>query len=280
MSEITNVELTQMQGLPGKQITITGDPSVTGLAASLRAIGYDGTVYWQKYGTADTNWRRITGPLSYRTDEDYYKSRASKLMGSPRLTCWWWSDLLEALGEEFTATFGGAATWTTKYNDCGVSTLSSGGSGSFGLAVGGTTTASKNAIPGGTTGVWYICVRMKATGIAAAGTSTYIEIDNLDMGDFGVASQENWGMWSATSGGAQYSTVTNDQETHVHEFVRVDGITYYYLDEVLIKSGEEFYPTNNGHVFLKGASASSTSRITHLDFLCFAVGGNNPRTIT
>lgn len=257
-----------------------------GFAANVHSIAKDQStgIYYQKTGTGDTEWTPITGSTAYETDEDYYKARASMLMGSPRLTCWYWDDFLEPSTENWTASVASGGTWTTKADPCGVTALTcpSGASSSANIALGGTFTASKNFIPGGSSGVWYIAIRMKVTGADANGQSAYVELDDLDVGDFGFAGEERWAMWSATSGGAQYSATTNDQGTHLHEWVRVGGTTTYYLDEVAIKAGAPYYPSNNAQPFIKAASAAAAAvgRVVNVDFFAGAVGGNNPRTIS
>jgi hypothetical protein len=284
MAELSNIELTQMMGLPNKQYTISGDPSVAGLAAAVGAIGYDGAVYWLKYGTANTDWRRITGPLSYRTDEDYYKSRASKLMGSPRLTCWLWEDWLEPLSEKFVSSVGGGGTVGTKYNDCGVITLTAnGGASQANLWLGNAFNQNGNLFPSGTGGVWYCAWRGK---VANENQNTF-QVKLMDttnslvwFGDI-TNNGKKWGIYDQRTTTNNLSAVDNDAGTHVHELVRYNGTTTYYLDESSIVSGD-FYCTTPGTLVMQAYQyAGAASALTaHLDWVACAVGGNNTRTIT
>lgn len=273
------------------------DPSSSpGFAAEVYAILKDqitGTLY-QKTGTADTAWEPITGSTSYKTDEEYYKFRAQSLMGSPRLTSWWWSDLLEPLGEEFTASMGTGSTYTTKNNACGVGTMTVATSGSdCYLFVGNEVNAPGNAIPGGASGSWYVATRLKVNqliGGAAGISAAMVGIDCLNSLSTGVLSfgaVNPFYPTSATYGicddrGATMSTTAFSTAEQVWECCRSGGTTTLYINEAPVASGDRYHGSAAGEVYVRTANSSTSAlpTITNIDFLCFAVGGNNPRTIT
>jgi hypothetical protein len=288
MSDFGNIESNQLLGSPGKPYTLAADPSAApGYAAAIGAIGSFGGVYYIKFGTADTEWKPLTGASSYPTDEDYYKFRASYLMKSPRMTCWYWNDCLEPVSESFILQ-GGVGSYTTKQNDCGILTLTQAAGGGANLFLGNesTGTTAGNFIPGGTNGVWYMAYRAKFIG---SDVKCYTELWATDksvankyivFGD----STNTTATWSLAYDGSApvYSAVDNDEQTHVHELVRVGGVTTYYLDGNSIISGANYFSSNNGCLMIRigNTAGSLTTRIAHFDWVCAAVGGNNARTIT
>jgi hypothetical protein len=263
--------------------------SSPGHVANPNGIAKDTTtgVFYMKTGTGATDWTPITGSLAYETDEDYYKDRARTLLASPRLTCWWWDDLLEPQGEKWTASLSTGNTFSTKYNACGVATLGNDtrSAGSW-LYIGTEAPSTGNALPGGSDGSWYMAWRGKKTGTdgnhyaemwSRNGTSTYIYFGE----QYGAgANQHRWGI-GLTGTGAVASGVDNDFETHVHELCRTGTTTTYYLDETAIMSGDYYHAGNGAIRFRWGSNGTSANVGTlELDFAAFAVGGNNPRTIT
>jgi hypothetical protein len=283
MGELTNIETGQLFGSPGKPYVLSADPSITpGYAAPLDSIAVYSGVYFQKYNTTDTDWRYLTGASSYPTDEDYYKFRASYLMKSPRMTCWWWNDCLEPLSESFIST----GTFTARQNPCGVFNVTQAAGSTSTLRVGNEAgTVTGNFIPGGTDGVWYMAYRARMSG---ADVKCYSEMwaANFVTGKyilFGDGSDTTTLFSLAYDGSANvFSAVANDELVHVHELIRVNGITTYYLDGVSIISGANYFSTGNGALrFRIGNTAGSTTpRSFDLDWVCAAVGGNNTRIIT
>jgi hypothetical protein len=289
MAELSNVELLQIKGAPGKPYTIVGDPTTApGVAANVGSYGFDGSVYWQKWGTTDTDWKPITGTYSYQTDEDYYKFRASSLMASPRLTCWWWDDFLEPTSEKWITSLSATGTWTTKYNDCGVSRFAQTNPGASGdlrsyVAMGNIFDTSGNFIPGN--GTWYVAFRAKINFTASSHFQITLDCLNTDSAGrmyFGEGNAVD-GKWAifTNEDGVVYSSVVNDGATHIHEVYRVGGNTYYLLDGVQILSGN-YYPHANAlyiSMYIQSAGVDVT-KTCDIDWLCAAVGGNNARTIT
>jgi hypothetical protein len=148
------------------------------------------------------------------------------------------------------------------------------------------TTTPGNFIPGGTNGVWYMAYRARMSG---ADVKCYSEMWGADISTagkfilFGEGSDLDNRFALAYDGSANvFSAVANDELVHVHELVRVGGVTTYYLDGTSIISGANYFSSNNGSLkFRVGATAgSANSRSFDLDWVCAAVGGNNARTIT
>jgi hypothetical protein len=281
----------QIKGAPGKPYTIVGDPTTApGVAANVGSYGFDGAVYWQKWGTTNTDWKPITGTYSYQTDEDYYKSRASALLASPRLTCWWWDDFLEPSGEKWFASLSATGTWSTKYNDCGVSVLkqtnpTASGDLRSSIFMGNEADAAGNFLDGTTNGVWYVAHRSKIINANIA-NQCYFGLDSLGtytagrlyFGDVGGAST-NWGIYTLATG-TVLSAVANDGGTHLHELYRVGGVTKYLLDGVEILSGDYFPNGAAMYLYFWIQSAVNVDVTWNIDLVAAAVGGNNPRTIT
>jgi hypothetical protein len=272
-----------------------------GFAAEVHAVLKDqisGTLY-VKTGTSDTAWEPISGSSAYKTDEEYYKYRAQSLMQSPRLTCWWWSDLLEPQGEEFTTSLSAGATYTTKNNACGVVSINtSTAAGAAKIAsvfVGNEVDANGCAIPGGSTGVWYVASRYALSGGRTSEGNMNVCEMTLDSKDAASTGYIYAGIRaltpftkftvfysnSASSAGVNTSYDTDDA-THVHELSRDGTTTRYYIDESLVLSSTAAFPGGACYpgFYLSAASSATTTTSANLDFYCFAVGGNNPRTIT
>lgn len=267
--------------------------SSPGFAAEIHAVLKDQStgILYVKTSTSDTGWEPITGSQSYKTDEEYYKFRAQYLMGSPRLTCWWWDDFLEPSSENFiSGATSATCTWTTKNDPCGISTLTvpqnATSNSSIQLSTGNTVTPPGNQIPTGS-GNWYVACRMKHAGVLTDNTQraaqfVYLDSDasNASYLLFGAYSSNFW-MFQSDVNSAVNSTTTIDGLTHVHELCRVGTTTSYYLDETRIMSGN-LRATGSHYLSLQAQNSICTAGATsmHIDYLCYAVGGNDPRTIS
>jgi hypothetical protein len=271
---------------------VSAAPSTSpGYAANIDSTAYDSTnnVWYTKYGPLDTDWKPSTGSQAYPNDESYYKARARTLMGSPRLTCWWWNDFLEPLSESFV--IGGTSatcTFTTKYDACGIGTLTcpenATGNSAIILATGTVVSPNGCQLPIDT-GDWYIASRFKIAGAITNNAQRAPCIFWLDSGTAsgyflaGAYNRVNYVIQSDL--GAYQSTTAIDGNTHLHEVARAGTTTSYYLDEVKIMSGD-YVGTGNMAFGLQAQSNSCTTGATvmHMDYACYAVGGNNARTIT
>jgi hypothetical protein len=260
--------------------------SSPGHVANPNSVAKDMTtgIFYSKTGAGSTDWTPITGSLAYETDEDYYKARASTLMASPRLTCWWWDDFLEPLSEKWTSNLN---SFATKYDACGVATMSAGTESGVGyLYLGGSAASSGADFPEGTDGTWYMCFRGAVAGTTQ--TQAYSDMGMFDLNgnvqvSFGDASQfvHDYSFYSG-SAGQVLTTTAIDTSAHVLELYRNAGTTYMLVDEVVIGSHTSVFPALPSSVrFRLGTTATTSSkRSINVDFACFAVGGNNPRTIT
>lgn len=263
---------------------VSGAPSTSpGYAANVHATAYDSTngVWYIKFGTLDTDWKPISGALSYPNDESYYKARARTLMGSPRLTCWWWDDFLEPLGESWTSIAGALSSVATKYDPCGVVSINAGTKGgSAGLYLGGAADQPGCFFPSGTSGVFYMAHKAKLNTEAACMTFLSMRRPSVFMIDYGNVSTAslNWGV--RDGGTVTVGTVANDGAAHLHELVRYGGTTTYYLDEAPMMSGN-WFPTTAALAILYSEMFTGYTNTTtfNVDFVALAVGGNNPRTI-
>jgi hypothetical protein len=254
-------------------------------------------VCWQKWGTENTDWEPVSGTYSYQTDEDYYKSRVSTLLASPRLTCWWWNDMLEPSSEHYVTNMSAGATWTTKDNACGVSVLNSGIPGGVavaaGLAPGNEWNPVGNVFPEGTNGVWYAAARYRLTGgIVGTGYQNQfvIQLDSNNTAHTGylLAGLRNhatyWsGQYDNGGGHTTFTTaVAFDTNTHLHELFRANGVTRYLIDEVEAWNSADAYLQGHCYVRLncQADPPAAAATVGAVDFMCMAVGGNNSRTIT
>jgi hypothetical protein len=271
---------------------VSAAPSTSpGYAAAIYSNAYDSTnnVWYVKYGALDTDWKPSTGAQAYPNDESYYKARARALMGSPRLTCWWWNDFLEPLSESFiTGASSATCTFTTKYNDCGVATLTcpenATGSNAIILATGTVVAPPGNQIPVDSGG-WYIASRFKSAGALENATQRapcFMWLDSGTASGYFLAGIYNKTTYKFQSNLGSYdSTTAIDGNTHLHEVARTGTTTTYYLDEVPIMSGNYIGTGNMAFGFqAQNNSCTTGATVMHMDYACYAVGGNNARTIT
>jgi hypothetical protein len=261
-------------------LTASNNPDVTALAADPGTIAktLDG-YFFKKYSTGSTDWTRFA-----YTDEDYYKSRACKVLSCSRLASWKWDDFDEKLPSGMTYNNPGGSQTVMDSAACGVlqvrlkPVISN-----YSYIVPGKLVADSAGVcfPSGSAGTWYIGIRFKSdsisTGtncavIATQADETQIAFGNIasiyasTTAQYGVRS--NHGIDASAS---FYTRVDLDTAAHTHELWRTNGMTYYAVDGVIKVTKNIWLNTPCSIRLSCRASATLESVTGSFDWLCYGV---------
>lgn len=141
-----------------------------------------------------------------------------------------------------------------------------------------------NHFPSGTTGVWYMGIRAFPT-TAVSTAQTHLGLRMVDrititteramLGK--ITGQANWGFKADGGGGAFIdSGIAVDTTVRVLEAVRVGGLTYLYVDEVLRGTPSDTFPTTTAVLQLHATNGTdATSRAFMTDWVSSATLGRS-----
>ena len=217
-------------------VTVASDPRTGGgLAAKPGTWAFDGTYYYEAYGTGANDWRRT----SYVSAEQEFVVRARDFLGSGKIF-YYFTDFPEGAMPNSLA-IGSSGTV-----GAGTSTITTGsivwtgtGPGSVKYSYFSKATGGITPIPSGATGEWYIAARIKADAATTDATFGCMTtgatlVDSVALGLQGRAGDTTkFGMRVAGAGGGAAGVLTGaarDGNWHVHEGARVSSLTYYFLD--------------------------------------------------